>query len=164
MRVSNHVAVPSVTIGTHRLWIRLWTRLGRDEDNTGDPGGNWQASSGESRAVHSPSPASHCPHTGLVVTGKRSGLHRSLLSPGSTAPTTTTNLLFTTKPNASRCVAGTRPHSGLGGGSRSRLEVRTCSRPRARQRYAPERHPLTLTARHGTGRAVHQHLTGGSFR
>jgi len=162
--VSNHVSVPSVTIGTHRLWISLWTRLGQDEDNAGDPGGNWQASGGESRAVHSPSPASHCPHTGLVVTGRRSGLRGSPLSPGSTAPTTTTNLLFTTKPNASRCVARTRPQSGLRGGSRSRLEVCTRSRPRARQRHAPERYPLTLTARDGTGRAAHQHLTGGSFR
>ena len=162
--MSNHVSVPSVTIGTHRLWISLWTRLGQDEDNTGDPGGNWQASGGESRAIHSPSPASHCPHTGLVVTERRPGLHGSLLSPGSTVPTTATNFFFTTTPNASRWVARTRPHSGSRGTTRSRLGVCTFSRPRARHRYAPGRRPPTLTAWHGTGRAVDQYLTGGSFR
>jgi hypothetical protein len=162
--VSNHISVPPVTIGTHRLWISLWTRLGQDEDNTGDPGGNWHASGGENRTVHSPSPASHCPHTGLVATERRPGLHGSRLSPGSTVPTTTTNFFFTTTPNASRWVAGTRPRSGFSGATRSRLEVCTSSRPRARHRYPPGRRPLTLTARRNTGRAVDQYLTGGSFR
>jgi len=43
-RMSRHVSAPPVTIGTHRLWISLWMRLGQYEDNTGSPGGNREAS------------------------------------------------------------------------------------------------------------------------
>ena len=40
--MSDHVSVPAVTIGTHRLWISLWTPLGWPADNVGGPGGNNQ--------------------------------------------------------------------------------------------------------------------------
>ena len=179
--MSRHVSVPSVTIGTHRLWISLWTRLGQDEDNIREPGGNRKASGGERAAVHSPSPAGHWPRTGPVTGKRHPGLRGKHLSPGSTDPTTTTNFFFTTKPNASRWVArarsrgwaaGAQPRRAASarsccaplGGTRSRLEACACHGPRARQRYARGPRPLTLPGQHGTGRAAHQHLTGGSFR
>jgi len=95
-QMTDHVSAPSVTIGTHRLWISLWTRLGQYEDNTGQTGGNQQASGGESGAVHSSPPAGPFPHTGPVATKSRAGLGDGRLSPGSTVPTTATNLFITT--------------------------------------------------------------------
>ena len=162
--MSRHASVPSVTIGTHRLWISLWTRLGQHEDNTQGPGGNQQAYGGENAALHTASRDGHCPRTGSVVTESRPDQRGNHLSPGSTAPTTTTNYFFTTTPHASRCVARTRPRNRLRGGTRSRLEVRVRSGPQACQTYAPEPHALTRPAQHRTGQAARQHLTGGSFR
>src|SRR5262249_18049282 len=104
-RVGRHESAPPVTIGTHRLWISLWTHLGQCEDNTARPGGNRQASSGERTALHSRPPAGYCSRTGPVVTQCHPGLGDSRLSPGSTDPTTTTNS-FITKTQAE--VAGGR--------------------------------------------------------
>src|SRR5215468_1851432 len=94
-RAGRHASAPPVTIGTHRLWISLWTRLGQYEDNTARPGGNHQASSGERAVVHSRPPAGNCRRTGPVTTQSNPGLGDSRLSPGSTAPTTTTNFFIT---------------------------------------------------------------------
>jgi len=93
--IGRHVSAPPVTMGTHRLWISLWTHLGQCEDNTARPGGNHQASSGERVVVHSRPPAGYCRRTGPVATQSDPGLGDSRLSPGSTAPTTTTNFFIT---------------------------------------------------------------------
>ena len=184
--MSRHVSVPSVTIGTHRLWISLWTRLGQHEDNIREPGGNREATGGERTAVHSPSPAGHCSRTGPVTAERHPGLGGKHLSPGSTAPTTTTNLFFTTTPTASRRVARARrqrrpggaqrrltrcrpwpPHRGEKRGpprTRGRLEACAGGGLRACRRHALQPRPLTVPVWHGTGRAAHHHLTGGSFR
>ena len=133
--IGRHVAVTPVTIGTHRLWISLWTRLGQSEDNTARPGGNHQGYGGESAAVHSRPPDGHCRRTGPVATQSHPGLGESRLSPGSTAPTTTTNF-FITKTQIQ--VAG-RADRGVGHGRQARHGKR-----------APLGSPT--------------HATGGSFR
>ena len=117
-RMSRHVSAPPVTIGTHRLWISLWTRLGQDEDNTGSPGGNRETSGGERAAVHNCPPPGHCRPTGPVIAQSRAGLGQDRLSPASTDPMTTT-FFFITKTqnqeaggwprNRSRHARDTRP-------------------------------------------------------
>ena len=98
-RMSRHVSAPPVTIGTHRLWISLWMRLGQYEDNTGSPGGNREASGGERMAVHNCPPPGHCRPTGPVVTQSHPGLGHDGLSPASTDPTTTTYFFITKTQN-----------------------------------------------------------------
>src|SRR5262249_61461481 len=141
---------PPVKIGTHRLWISLWTRWGQCEDNTGSPGGNRQASGGERKAVHSYPPPSHCRHTGAVVTQSHTGLGGSGLSPASTSPTTTTYFFIT---KTQKQVGGGWP------GSRSRhtRDTRSARRQpthvtggsfRGRSRWIVMRSPMPWPGRH----------------
>src|SRR5206468_2990178 len=88
--MSDHVSVPAVTIGTHRLWISLWTPLGWPADNVGGPGGNNQENGLGAVHVHSSSPICRRPRTGPVATGTGRRLGYRPLSPASTVPTTTT--------------------------------------------------------------------------
>src|SRR6516162_7401522 len=120
-RIGRPVSAPPVTIGTHRLWISLWIRLGQYEDNAARPGGNHQASSGERAIVHSHPPVGHCRRTGPVATQCHRGLGDSRLSPGSTAPTTTTNF-FITKTQIQ--VAGTDHGAGHGPAGTARRPAR----------------------------------------
>jgi len=126
--IGRHVSAPLVTIGTHRLWISLWTRLGQYEDNTARPGGNRQASSGERAVVHSRPPAGHCRRTGPVTTQSNPGLGDSRLSPGSTVPTTTTNF-FITKTQIQ--VAGADHGAGHGRLARTGNRAQLTRPPRA---------------------------------
>ena len=64
---TEHISVALVTFGTHRLWISLWTPLGRAADNAAAAEGNAGMSRSGARCVHSPSPARSRPHTGPVT-------------------------------------------------------------------------------------------------
>ena len=100
--MSDHVSVTPVTIGTHRLWISLWTPLGWPADNVGGPGGNGAENGWGATPVHSPSPARHRPRTGPVVTGTGRRLDYRPLSPASTVPTTATFFFSSSAQNPSR--------------------------------------------------------------
>ena len=106
--MTDHVSVTPVTIGTHRLWISLWTPLGWPADNAGGPGGNGEENSLGAAGVHSPSPARRHSRTGLVATGTGRRLGYRPLSPGSTVPTTTTFCLISQVQNP---IEGTQRHT-----------------------------------------------------
>jgi hypothetical protein len=88
--VNNHITVPPVTIGTHRLWTSLWTGLGRTEDNSRKTGGIRWKTGRQRPAVHSASPAAPYCHTASVDAHMASDLGIQELSPVSTDPMTTT--------------------------------------------------------------------------
>src|SRR5262249_36904232 len=67
--IAEHISVAPVTVGTHRLWISLWTPLGWPADNAAAAGGNGGMRRPGASCVHSPSPARPHPHTGPVTRG-----------------------------------------------------------------------------------------------
>ena len=71
--IAEHISVAPVTFGTHRLWISLWTPLGRPADNATATGGNGGTRRPGAGCVHSPSPARPHPHTGPVTGGTALG-------------------------------------------------------------------------------------------
>jgi hypothetical protein len=97
--VSHHVLVRPVTIGTHRLWISLWTRLGQPEDNMGESEGIVRGNGGRMADVHTSSPARRRSPTGSVGSKTRPWLGVAGLSPASTVPTTATCCSFTKRSN-----------------------------------------------------------------
>ena len=100
-----------VTIGAHRLWISLWTRLGQPADNAGRGRGVTGQASGRSTGGCPqlvPAPAI-VRHTGPVDTRNRAWAGTCRLSPASTVPTTTTYLLYTNSRHNTGSGAEPRP-------------------------------------------------------
>ncbi len=88
-RAGTQSVVP-VTFSAHRLWISMWTFLGRPEDNSGETGDNCGGTVPGPAAVHTPSPARPAGGTAAVDPESRRHLRERLLSPESTVPMTAT--------------------------------------------------------------------------
>jgi hypothetical protein len=87
---SEHGSVAAVTISTHRLWISLWTPLGRPADNASATVGNARQQRPDAAFIHRLSPGGAPACTRPVGTGTPPYLGVRPLSPGSTVPMTTT--------------------------------------------------------------------------
>ena len=88
--IAEHISVALVTVGTHRLWISLWTPLGWPADNAATAGGNGGCTAPVAAASTARPRPAPIRHTGPVTRGTGPGLGHRPLSPGSTVPTTTT--------------------------------------------------------------------------
>ena len=86
-------------IYAHRLWIRLWTRLGQQEENSGGPEGNGWVTGPWPPAVHSAAAAAAAARTAPVDTETGRDLAGTVMSPGSTVPMTTTSSYLSGRSN-----------------------------------------------------------------
>jgi len=109
--VNGYITAPHATISAHRLWTKLWTRLGKAEDNPIRPGGNRAVNGGGRAGIHSGRPPGEPPGTVAVDARTRPDLRRRLMSPVSTDPMTTTFRYFTEIPSTKQASRRLRPAS-----------------------------------------------------
>jgi hypothetical protein len=92
----------------HRLWMKLWTSLGRAADNSGQPGGNAGVSGAQHLGVHSAATARTRATAPAVDEKCRADLAGPRMSPGSTDPMTTTFLYLADNPRTKQAGRGSR--------------------------------------------------------